>query len=848
MNPLPARARRSALLALVVVPWTVPALAQGPFEGPGPENSPKPLAADYQHMKLDLFIADMNVPRIEATQRLTFSPMTQPVSSLTLDSKGLRVAAVASEGRTVKFQVAGDSMIVSIDPPVAVGDAATLVTTYEILDPPQGLNWTLESPAWPGRPPQLHTQGETEDNSYWFPCHDFPNDKLTTEIVATVPVGFEVSSNGRLLGRSKRILATDAGAAGVEMRPYESFHYLQDKPHVPYLVSLVVGKFDVVDVGTKDLSMPVYAPVGRGADVPGTFGRTKDMVAYFGSVLDEPYPWDRYAQVVVWDFDFGGMENTSCTTLHENSVIAPASLFEYDYDDLIAHELAHQWFGDLTTCESWEHIWLNEGFATFFDHLWYEKRDGKDRYLAKVRATFDGIIAGDHPDAPNDVGMVSNRYHRSFDTFERDSNPYGKGASILHMLRVRLGDKAFFAGLAAFLDRHKFGVVNTDHLRDALETASGEDLSDFFRQWCYRPGVPSVRVTTAWDADESRLRITAEQTQNIDEHNPTFQFDLPLYVAHESREPSRLVLAIREPVSSATIDLPAPPLFIIPDPDLSLLAGVSLDQPESAWAAALGNAPTLPGKIAAARGLAKPGSQRVTADIRRMVSNPALPAALRVELVKALEGRRSMTDLRSLFTERVEPWDVRVAVTTAVAGIPRWDDYASDTAVRDAVEEGLAILAREDRSTNVRCAALRGLGAMKTARFGDVIAFAAGQDSQADDLRHAAIDAWVAMDSPDALAGVLALTSLGRDARTRAAAAVGVGSLGHHDPDAALACLTPLLSDRENRTRKAAAEGLAALADSRGIPALEKAIADTWSSDVKAELTTWLTKLRKAAE
>src|SRR5688572_20052583 len=155
------------------------------------------------------------------------------------------------------------------------------------------------------------------------------------------------------------------------MKPYDTFHWVQDKPHVAYLVTMVVGKFDIVDVGTPQLSMPVYVTQGQGKNVQATFGRTKDMVDFFNKTTGQTYPWARYAQLCVHNFGAGGMENTSATTLYESCVIQPDALLDHDLDGLISHELAHQWFGDLATCNSWEHIWLNEGFATYATHLWF---------------------------------------------------------------------------------------------------------------------------------------------------------------------------------------------------------------------------------------------------------------------------------------------------------------------------------------------------------------------------------------------------------------------------------------------------------------------------------------------
>ncbi|QYU67690.1 M1 family metallopeptidase [Leptolyngbya sp. 15MV] len=397
--------------------------------------------------------------------------------------------------------------------------------------------WTPSDPAYPGRAAQLHTQGQSEFNSYWFPIRDFPNVRLSTEVIATVPAGFEVVSNGRLVDRAA------VGAGRVR------FHWSQERPHPPYLVSLVVGKFDVVDVARAgSVPMPVYVPPGRGRDVERTYGRTALMAELFARLIDEPYPWEKYAQVVVHNFEAGGMENTSATTMHDTAILTADGVADQDIEDLIAHELAHQWFGNMITCRSWEHLWLNEGFATYFEALWLERQplapdrglrrtqrqwSGRDLYLARVLEALDAFRDSDLPDAPRQPAMVSKEYRHADETFGRAADPYAKGAFVLHMLRTKLGDDVFFRGLAAYVDRFAFKEVETNDFRRVMEDVSGEALEAFFAQWCFRPGLPGVEITPAWEpraGGGGELNLTVRQTQRIDRENPAFMIDLPVWI------------------------------------------------------------------------------------------------------------------------------------------------------------------------------------------------------------------------------------------------------------------------------------------------------------------------------
>ncbi|MCA9283335.1 MAG: M1 family metallopeptidase, partial [Phycisphaerales bacterium] len=451
---------------------------------------------DFIHMRLEIDIPDMNTRVLNAKQTLSLKALAMPVDSIRLNAEQIDIKTVElAEPKGVRLTHFHDGSVLTLtfDPPLKAGQAAKIVTTYEVRDPVDGLFWTVESPAWPGRPAQIHTQGQPETNRYWFPCHDFPNERLTTEFVVTVPEDFTVVSNGHLDGAPKY-------ASG-----RMTFHWVQDKPHVSYLVSLIVGKFDMVEVAPKGFhgSLPVYVPKGKGELVQKTYGHTAEMIELFERVFDEPYPWDKYSQTVVWNFGAGGMENTSATTLFDTAVLDDKAFADGDLDSLIAHELCHQWTGDLITCNTWEHIWLNEGWATYGSALWFEQRDGyQDGYLRQMHQTMRGLAKNDQlsPDShDHQPAMASNEYKHPWEVFRRKANPYPKGSSILHMLRMKLGDEVFFKGVGEYFDRYKFKTAETDDFRQVLEEVSGLSLEQFFDQWCYRAGTPKVKVTGRWD-------------------------------------------------------------------------------------------------------------------------------------------------------------------------------------------------------------------------------------------------------------------------------------------------------------------------------------------------------------
>ncbi|MDX2148734.1 MAG: M1 family metallopeptidase [Planctomycetota bacterium] len=845
---------------------TLHELVAPPAERPVPSPS-----ADFEHMKLEILLPDMDIPRAEVVQTLTFAPLAdRPTRELRLDARMLEIASVELDGQPVDFQHDGWELRVSLPAggsslsngaAAETGSTRTLVTRYSIIDPPDGLFWTLPSPEWPGRPAQIHTQGQPESNSYWFPCHDYPNERLTTEVIVTAPKGFLVSSNGRLVSKSRAILDRQGPGDSVQLGGFDRWHWLQDKPHAVYLVSLVVGQFDVVDVGDKRLSMPVYVPPGRAKDVPGTYGRTLEMTRFFEGLLDEPYPWDRYAQLVVWNFVAGGMENTSATTMFDTAIIAPDELDDHSLEGLISHELAHQWFGDLVTCREWAHIWINEGWATYMTHLWNEHAQGRDAYFAGIQGSIDAVVERDRPSAPDQPPLVSEQYFEPDEVFRKAANPYSKGAAILHMLRMKMGDAAFFKGVAAFLDRHRLGLVTTDDFREALQPHASEDLRPFFDQWCLRPGVPKIEIAYEHDASAGVLRVRAKQIQAIDERNPAFAVRVPLWIGLEaagsgagnssasnrSRSsegnanqtgPRGLEAAIEMIGAEASIEIPLtqPPAYVAADPLRRVLADYEVDQTASAWIAQLRTAPDVLSRLQAARGLGGDSSARGAEALRRAAARDGEAMQVRVAAATALGIRGNTFDLETLAPAGLRAWELRRAIAGALGKAASRENAPLDE-IKLAADK-LVSMARNDSSTEVRGEAVRSLGKIRAGR--KVLLTLAEQDSQHDELRQATLDAMASFDVPDSLKLARQLAAPGYDSRTRAKAMETIAKVATHQPDQAFQTLASYVNDREPRAREAARRALVQLKDPRGLELLRTIAASTRDRNDQARINRWL--------
>ncbi|MEC9374626.1 MAG: M1 family aminopeptidase, partial [Planctomycetota bacterium] len=761
---------------------------------------------DYRNMRLDIDIPDMNNPRFSATQVLEFAPVGKPLESLTLNAEQLDIRGVSSllRGQNVSFSHDGSQLNLAFDPPIPTGESTTIQIAYEANDPVDGLFWTPEAPEWPGRAAQIHTQGQPETNRFWFPAHDSPNERLTTEIVITVPEGYVASSNGELVDQRTRDGRT-------------TFHWRQTPEHVSYLVSLVVGKFDIVDVGNRDLSMPVYVPPGKGKYVQQTYGSTAEMVPLYERLFGLEYPWARYAQLVVWNFGAGGMENTSATTMYDTAILDDRALEDGDLDSLIAHELVHQWYGDLITCNTWAHIWLNEGFATYGSALWFEERDGYDNgYLTYMHRTMRGLAERDAISASDSDGwkrppMVSRLYEHPWEVFRRRSNPYPKGASTLHMLRSALGDDLFFQGIQTYTRRYANQTVETDQFRRVLEEVSGRSLEQFFDQWCFRPGTPQVDVDIKWSESDKNLTITVEQTQRIDEFLPAYAFDLPVYI--ETNGESRTVtIPVMNERHERVIQLEAEPSIVAVDPHLHVLMNPTVRQPARRFINQLQSGPTMASKLDAVAALSETPGDDSEAALVAVRHDSTIDHTLREAAAIALGDLDATEALLEIARAGVSDARVRESVMRALAVVGG--------------DEALQILADAasdpDESYAVQAAALRGVGDLGNRDHLPILLAALERDSQHEQVRSAALRALADLGEPEGLEAAIPYTQFGWLQRLRPAAIDAVAELSEHDVDAAVDALIPILRDREWRPRRAAADALVQIGDDRALPELQR--------------------------
>ncbi len=580
----PAKAVMMPLLALLVL-IASPAFAQS---DPRIERDTgrdlrvwnPPRHFDHRHLRLEIDFPNPAEPRMLVRQRLTMAAIGRDRDLIELDAGPLNINSLRVDGTERGFSHAQRRLSIPLRPPAPRDREITLEIDYE-LDLRRtaiaigGLLW---NPGEPGstqqgrRHPRVHTQGQPQFNHNWFACRDRPDEKITSEIIVVVPEEFRVLSNGRLLSRNK-----DWGDPAGEGR--RRWHWLQDKPHSPYLVTLVIGMMDVVEVEGLDdygitVPMRLWGIEGSAERLQRVFASTPAMFDFFQREYGVEYPWDKYDQVIAPDYIGGAMENTTASTFASGFLDSPAG----GADRIIAHELAHQWIGNLVTCRTWEHIWLNEGYASMAEALWAaesvrlkggSEADADGAYLEMVAGALRGQGAN-RPRAPREPAMASNFYYDPIQIFAKRDNPYQKGLLVLHMLRERLGPDLFRKATTLFIERHAFDTAESNDLRRAMEEVSGLSLEKFFDQWVFRHGLPELRIDLDWNADTNTLTIRSEQIQPIDEHNPAFVFDMPvtIFAADDSVLVQRV--KIDGQVSEATFELSATPVDVMIDPRMTV--------------------------------------------------------------------------------------------------------------------------------------------------------------------------------------------------------------------------------------------------------------------------------------
>jgi aminopeptidase N len=784
-------------------------------------NSPK-YAADREVQMLHLAIdvtPDFKHRTIEAQAVLSFKAVAKPVREVKLDAVELNVHSVTATEKIQAWQVTAEQLIVTFAEPLAPGHEATVTVAYS-AEPEIGLYFRTPEMGYLPGDEHLFTQGEEIDERHWFPCLDSPNQRFTSEITCRVTNGMTVISNGRLLSQ------TNDPVTGLT-----AFHWSQDKPHANYLISLVAGYFNKLEDRSGDIPLAFYTPPSEFKQATNSFRDTKDMVAFYQQDIGVPYPWDKYDQVCVNDFVEGGMENTSATTLTDRTLFTTATENIRDSRSLLAHELAHQWFGDLVTCKDWSQVWLNEGFATFYEELYEGHKNGRDSMLYALYESARSIT-----DRTNDFSPIVRRtYNDANEMF--NYLVYAKAGWLLHTLRADLGEDLYRRCIKTYLERFQYKNVSTEDLRAVIEELSGRSYDQFFDQWFYHGHFPELQVNYSWDEPNHLAKISIRQTQPVGPNVALFSFPLTVRFKTKSGNDDRLI-HVSKTEEDFYFPLAAAPDLVRLDPDYTLLAKVNFSLPNPMLYSQLDARDDVIGRLLAVEDLSHRHDREAVSHLKHALNNDPF-YGVRADAARALRSIHSDEALDALLASiKQDDARVRLQVVTAIGGF--YDRRAGDAARQTLSNE---------KNPAILIPAIHSLGGYAKSDVHDTLLSYLNSESYRNELAGAAITAIRSQDDPLYIGPLLDNLSKREPAFTSRGFAQGLDTLAwlarnQDNKDAVREFLVARANHKKKSVQLAAISALGTLGDPKAIPVLETFAGAAKESPARSAAERAVTTLR----
>ncbi len=801
-QPFSRRALKTqhVIFILLLLLGTMSSPAQTP-QAPTPPPVQWPRSHDYdvQHYRIEVAF-DWSAKSVSGTTTITLRPFRNDLKEVEVDAGQMKINSVKlATGAALTYRYDdGEHLFVALDKTYPVSADLSIAISYTAT-PQKGLTFITPTPDEPSRPYQIWSQGESQDNHYWFPCYDYPNDKATTELIAHVEEGYQVISNGVLLG-----------SAPEPERKTRAWHWKMDKPYSSYLVSIIVGKFAEVKDQVKGVPVTSYVYANEVENARLSFGKLSQMVAFFSQRVGVDFPYAKYAQTTVRDFG-GGMENITATTLTDTSVHDRRAHLDVSSDGLISHELAHSWFGDLLTCRDWSQLWLNESFATFMEATWTEHDLGRPDYLYEMygnqQAALNAWTQG------NRRPIVPRRYSNPDALF--DAYPYPRGGAVINMLRFVLGDEPFWRAINHYVKKHAYQNVETQNLVIAIEEATGQNLQWFFDEWLYQMGQPEFEVTSTYDEAAKAVKVSVKQTQKPDAARPWFQspefFTMPVDIAittASGEHTQRVWVDAKE--KEFTLNVDSKPLIVNFDRGNIWIKQVKFQRSEEEVAYQLLHDADVMGRV------------RAAIELRTHDSTPAINAlssaaandqfwAVRLESVRSLAQLKGDA-VQTALSGRLKDPDSRVR-REAIRGLGRYKDARLADAFIQVIKSDQSYFAVAD--------AARALGETHSPKAYDVLTAALQTPSWQDTILAGALGGLAALKDPRAIDTALKYAAPGNRPSVRGAAIQAL-ALAAKDNPRAFQALAAGLKDRSLEVVFNTIEAFSTLGDARAIPLLEE--------------------------
>ena len=663
---------------------------------------------DVQHYRLNVSF-DWKQKMVMGETTITLRPFANNFKQLELDAGDMTIKSVTlAGGKTLEYKYDGkEKLRVMLDHPYAAGQELSVTVGYSAVPKKPGLVFITPNESDSSKPYQIWSGGESELNHYWFPCYDYPNDRATSELLATVEDKYQVISNGALIDVKRDAAKKTA-----------TYHWKMEQPFSSYLISIVVGEFAEIKQSYAGIPISTFVPKNKVEDGRASLGKIDDMMKFFSEQTGVKYPYAKYAQIAVRDFP-GGLENITATSLLDTAILSARARLDNSSDGLIAHELSHQWFGDYLTCRDWSELWLNESFATYFAHLYAEHDKGRDEMLYGVLKDQQQYLQNWAQGKRRPI--VNNRYTDPDATF--DVYAYQRGGAVLHMLRFVIGDEAWWKAINHYLKTNALKNVETTQLKIAIEEATGQNLAWFFDQWVLKMGHPEFEVSYTYDDAAKAVKLKVKQTQKAPERSPypvvdVFQMPVEIGLTTASGERVERVW-IDKAEQEFSLAVEAKPLMVSFDRGNYLIKTLKFEKPKEELIYQVRRDADVMGRIWAASELKKFSDDEVTRTLGEVLAQDAFWGA-------KIEAARTLSTFRT---------------------------KASKAAL---------MLGAKDAKSAVRREVVRGLGLLKDKTLDDFFISVITHDQSYDTMGEAAI-ALGATESPKALDVLVKLLDQARE-------------------------------------------------------------------------------------
>ena len=768
-----------------------------------------------EHIRIE-FEVDFNKELITTTTTFNLLIKTERLNKITFDAKNLLIHNVLVNNIKSDFENTGKKLHVflkeSVEKNFQRGKKVTVIINSSVEKPLAGAYFVKPSPEYPQKHMHLWTQFQDEDASFVIPCFDHPSFKQTSEvIIKNIPKNMIAISNGSLIEKTEN-----------------SYHYKFDVPHSIYLVSIVIGNFTEIQDSWDNIPISFYVHSSKVEDGHRSFDKTLKMVQFFSEFIGVRYPYHKYSQIAVSDFIFGGMENTTVTTQTDLTLHDVRAHIDFSSDGLVAHELAHQWFGDLLTCKEWAHAWLNESFATYFQALFVEHDLGKDEFdyemLNKAEIYFNEDT--DKYRRP----IVYNKYVEPIELF--DSHLYPGGAWRLHMLRQKFGTEEFKRVIKYYVEQNKFSNVETIDLQRAFEKITGVNVDSFFDQWLYSAGYPLIEFDYSWKEDKSLLELKITETQNVEEIQ-LFKFKTKIKIVLQNGNEKIIEIEIKEKTQTTYMYLDEKPLYASFDPQNDILKKLSIITKPEFLKNQIKSDPELTGRIYAIRSLQKVNSIETIKFLGLQIKEENF-WGVKIEIAKALGfigGSAAEEFLLAALSERHPK--ARRGIVSSLKQFPNSSNCIL------ALEN---ILKNSDESYFVESEACKSLGLLKQNSSFNLLVKQLEKDSFQEVIRQGVLEGLVSIQTTDSFNILIEWTKIGKPIQARTTAIVSLAKLGKIiNANLTFEILSLLAQENNFRIKMATIAAFQILSDKNAIKFLTK-FQDT-EADGRIKRIAYMTKI-----